>query len=232
MALPVLALAILPVQAQVGGVLSHTMAKSIDLSSGAPLVNATQFLTTDDVAHAWFEIRMDTYGSVTLAWKWYEPTGAIYRESPPRAEWVGKGNTYRFWDTLLIKSSPAALKNGTWRVEVFAGGDKLFTEVFSIKPPLFTTYKVNVAVSGFGPGFSATIYVDQVSKGAATGGSSREFTFDVGTPHVLSVDQTISGDKGVRYFCPTPSWTSPAPSDPSSTPIADSSYAFAYKTQY
>lgn len=228
----ILVLAMSPAHAQVGGVLSHTMAKSIDPSTGSPLVNATQFLTTDDAAHSWFEIRMDTFGSVMLVWKWKDPTESIYRESPPRFEMVEKGKTYRFWDTLPIKGTAAALKNGTWQVEVFARGDKLFTEVFSIQPPpLFTTYKVIVALSGLGSRFSTTIYVDQVSKGALTGESSGEFTFDVGASHVLSVDQMVSGDKGVRYFCSTPSWTPTAPS-PSSTPIPDVSYTFAYKTQY
>jgi len=227
-------LAVSPAYAQVGGVLSHTMAKSIDPSTGAPLVNATQFLTTDDVAHSWFEIRMDTFGPVTLVWKWKDPTGSIYRESPSRVELVEKGKTYRFWDTLQIKGTAAALRNGTWQVEVFARADMLFTETFSIQPPPvpFTTYKVIVTVSGFRPTFSTTIYVDQVNKGAVTGESSRVFVFDVGAPHVLSVDQLVSGDKGVRYFCPIPSWTTPTLPGPSLTPISDSSYTFIYRTQY
>jgi len=220
-AVPVMVWAMVPAYAQVGSVVSHTMAKGIDESTKAPTVNATEFLTTDEAAYSWFEIRMEIFGPITFNWKWYEPTGSIHRDES-KIEWVSeKGRIHRLWDTLRIMGAPPAVKNGTWRVEVFARVDKLFDETFSIQPPE-TTYKVAVGVSGFGPNYSATVYVDGASKGAIAGGSSKEFTFDKGTSHAISVDQIVSGDAGTRYRCATTSWTA----------TSKSSYTFAYDTEY
>jgi len=220
-AVPVVMYAIAPAYAQIGSVIGHTMAKSIDPLTETPIVNATAFLTTDDVAHSWFEIRAEMLGPVTFSWIWKEPSGSVYREwskVPPPFE---KGKVYRLWDTLPIKGQAAALKNGTWRVEVFARTDKLFEEVFSIQPPL-TSYKATVSVSGFGSKFFAPISVDGASKGAIAGGSSIQFTFDIGTSHILSVDQIVPGDQGTRYRCSANSWTADS----------GSSYTFVYETEY
>jgi len=204
--------------AQVGSVLSHTMAKSIDPSTRTPTVTATEFLTTDDAAHSWFEIKMDTFGPIMFNWKWYEPTGSVHREYTI-FELVEKDKTYRFWDTLSIKGASAAVREGAWRVEVFARTDKLFEEAFSIKPPI---YKVTVGVSGFGSRFSAVVYVDGASKGPIAGESSTQFTFDLGTSHTMSVDQIVLGDQGTRYSCSANSWTADS----------ESSHTFVYETEY
>jgi len=211
-----------PAYAQVGSVVSHTMAKSIDESTKVPRVNATQFLTTDEAAHSWFEIKTDTFGPIMFRWIWYEPTGSTYRDTgDTRIELVERGKTYRFWDTLPIRGNPPAVKNGTWRVEVFARTEKLFEEVFSIQPPV-TSYRATVSVSGFGSKFFAAIYVDGASKGAIAGGSSFQFTFDIGTSHTLSVDEIVPGDQGTRYRCPVNSWTA----------NLESSYTFVYEAEY
>ena len=220
-AVPFVMCAMAPAYAQVGSVVSHTMAKSVDPSTETPTVNATEFLTTDDAAHSWFEIRAETLGPVTFWWKWKEPSGSVYREWSEVSVPFEKDKVYRLWDTLPIKGHAAALKNGTWRVEVSARTDKLFEEVFSIQPPI-TSYRATVSVSGFTSKFFAAVYVDGASKGAIAGGSSFQFTFDIGTSHTLSVDQTIPGDQGTRYRCQANSWTA----------NSESSYTFVYETEY
>jgi len=215
----ILTFAVTHAYGEVGSVISHTMAKSIDLSTKIPMVNATTFLTTDDAAHSWFEIRTETFGSVTFRWIWYEPAGSIYRDTgDERVEYVERGKVYRFWDTLPIKGTPVALKEGPWRVEVFARAGKLFEETFSVKG----TYKVVVGVSGFEPKFYTTVYVDGASKGTIAGGSSLEFTFDIGTSHVMSVDSIVLGGAGTRYRCIASSWMA----------NSDGSYTFVYETDY
>jgi len=204
--------------AQVGSVLGHTMAKSIDPSTRTPIVTATEFLTTDSAAHSWFEIKMDTFGRIMFNWKWYEPSGSVHRENPT-FELVVKDQICRLWDTLPIKGAPAEVRQGTWRVEVFARTEKLFEETFIIKPP---TYKVTIGVSGFGSRFSAVIYVDAVSKGTIAGELSTEFTFDIGTQHTMSVEQIVPGDQGTRYSCSANSWTADS----------ESSHTFVYETEY
>jgi len=194
------------------------MAKSIDPSTRTPIVTATEFLTTDDAAHSWFEIKMDTFGPMMFNWKWYEPTGSIHREYTI-FELVEKDKIYRFWDTLLIKGTLAAVRQGTWRIEVFTRTDKLFEETFSMIRP---TYKVAISVSGFASKFFAAIYVDGAGKGGIAGGSSIQFTFDIGTSHTLSVDQIVPGDEGTRYRCPANS----------RTVSSESSYTFAYETEH
>lgn len=223
MTLPIVIFAMVPVDAEVGNVLGHAMAKRIDPSTGTPIDYATRFLTTDEAAHSWFEIKMDTFGLIVFIWRWYEPTGSLYA-SVEKALSVEYGKVYRLWGTLPIRGAPPAEKQGAWRVEIFARETaevKLFGEPFSISTPV-TTYKIAVSVSGLDPKFSAVIYLDGASRGTIAASKSIEFTFDIGSSHNVSVDRIVRGDPGTRYCCEAPSWTT----------SSDSSYTFTYTTQY
>lgn len=208
-------------QGQVGSISSHTMAKSIDVSSGTPLAITVEFLTIDDAAYSWFEIRSETWGWVTFRWKWYEPDGSIIGRDTgdARVEQVEKGKVHRFWDTLPIRGAPPEKKVGKWRVEVFARAEKLFEESFTISPP---TYKVSMTVSGFEPKFSTAVYVDGAPKGVVVGGSGVNLDFLIGTSHNVSVDEIVLGEQGIRYHC-----TAPA-----RAVSATCSHAFAYVVEY
>jgi len=60
-------------------VLSHVMARGIDISTGRPIGNTTRFLTTDELVVCWFEIEIEGFGPLALTWRWFEPGGAVYR---------------------------------------------------------------------------------------------------------------------------------------------------------
>jgi hypothetical protein len=229
LAILVLTCSAIAVSGQVGTVTSHTMAKSVDPSTERPVLPNVDpstgipvFLTTDDAAHSWFEIRTDTFGGIMFRWKWYEPQGTLYKDTGDTVvKMVEKGKAYTLWDTLPIKGTPVESRLGKWRVEVFAKADLLFNETFTLMTPQ-TTYKIKVSATGFESRFYTAVYVDGASKGTISGGSSVEFTFNLGTSHSISVDSIVRGDQGARFVCSAPSWTV----------SAESSHDFVYNTEY
>jgi hypothetical protein len=66
------------------------------------------------------------------------------------------------------------------------------------------------------------VQVDGQPQGAIGGGEIKKLTFKLNTSHMVSVDQYVSGDTGVRYYCAknTLSVTSTG------------SFTFSYQTQY
>lgn len=201
-------------------VLGHTMARGIDMSTGRPSGNTTRFLTTDEQAVSWFEIEIEGFGPLMLSWKWFEPSGVIYREHTS-VELVPRSGVYRFWDVLAIRDTPAEVKLGRWLVEVYVRTVELFRASFLIESPP-TSYSVQVKATGFDRRFSTSLYVDEVKVGMIRGSEAAELTFKIGTIHKLSVDEYVQGDIEVRFRCPA---TSVSVSD-------ESFHAFLYETEY
>ncbi len=67
-----------------------------------------------------------------------------------------------------------------------------------IAPPL-KTYSVKIFVTGFSPDYSTNVFMDEKLVGTMPGGTSKTFTFDIGTSHTISVDPYVSGATGTRY---------------------------------
>lgn len=209
-----------PALAQTWRVLSHTMAKGIDISTGRPIGNTTSFLTTDDRAVCWFEIEIKGFGPLTLTWKWLEPSGALYREHSV-VELTPRSGIYHFWDVLPIRNTPAEVKIGIWLVEIYVRTENLFRAHFTVEAPA-TSYSVQLTVTGFARKFFTSLYVDGAKVGTILGGETKELTFKIGTSHNLSVDKYVQGEVGVRFYCPA-----------NAISLSDESFhLFLYETEY
>jgi len=209
-----------PAEGQYWRVLSHTMARGVDVASGRPIGNTTKFLSIDEHAVCWFEMEIDGFGPLALTWKWFEPRGAIYREHST-VELVPRSGAYRFWDILKVTGTPAELKLGNWTVEVYVRTEKLFHTPFLIESPP-TSYPVRVKISGLDRRFSTGLYVDGVKVGTILGEETKELTLMIGTVHTVSVDEYVQGGVGVRFYCAA-----------SSKSVTEESFQiFLYETEY
>jgi len=87
------------------------------------------------------------------------------------------------------------------------------------KPPVYT---VTVSVIGVAQNYRSRMVIDGADSGWIRSGEQRSFDFKVGTSHMISVDQYISGSEGTRYYCSSSSW---------SVSFSDKR-SFVYTTQY
>jgi uncharacterized repeat protein (TIGR02543 family) len=62
------------------------------------------------------------------------------------------------------------------------------------------SYTVTVFIQALPPSFSTNVYVDNSNQGAVFGGGSKTLNLSAG-PHIISVDQYVSGLPGTRYHC-------------------------------
>ena len=74
-------------------------------------------------------------------------------------------------------------------------------------PPPPTVYAFTVSVNGLPQTYQSTIMVDGTESARITSGDSKSSDFKVGTSHMITVDQYISGSEGTRYFCSSNSWS-------------------------
>jgi len=89
-------------------------------------------------------------------------------------------------------------------------------------PPPPAVYAITVSVNGLPRTYQSTITADGTESARITSGDSKSFDFKVGTSHMITVDQYISGSEGTRYLCSSNSWSV------SST----DKHTFVYTTQY
>lgn len=90
---------------------------------------------------------------------------------------------------------------------------------FDVTP---NTYDVSLSLSGVPSQYSAGLQVDGASAGTIGGGQIQKFTFKLNTSHTVSVDQYISGDTGVRFYC----------AQNTLNVTSTGSFTFSYQTQY
>ena len=93
------------------------------------------------------------------------------------------------------------------------------------QPKLVVDYAVaaaKISVLGIPPTISTNVYLDDSKAETLSKGESKTFEFEEGTYHTIKIDNYVSGSTGVRYYCPSNSWTF------SST----GSKEFSYTTQY
>ena len=109
--------------------LDHAMCRSL------PAVDrASEFLTTDKKAISWVEIG-DVTDEHVLTWKWFKPSGSLYREDGPIL--VGSsGATYPIvpvaQEFTIFADQEVTSNPGEWRAEVHLDGHRLGAERFQI----------------------------------------------------------------------------------------------------
>ena len=86
---------------------------------------------SDAGVHAFVSFR-ELRGAHTLGWKWYDPSGRLYRATDPIG--VGSENvaydTYIAWDRIAVSDDK---EDGRWTVAVFIDGALLVSREFEIK---------------------------------------------------------------------------------------------------
>ena len=83
-------------------------------------------------------------------------------------------------------------------------------------------YTVTLSVQGLPAGLATALKVDAIQNGTLVAGKSVTFNFTTGSTHVISVDPSIPGEKGVRYFANSASWNF----------SGSGTHTFTYSTQY
>src|SRR5208337_675347 len=128
----------------------HGFSKTLLWSSrGHVLVNRTSTFTQDD-AGAWAYVTA-AYYNATLTWDYYDPSGQLYfnRTYSEQCQ-VAPCTSVTF---IPIHGTGAAIKLGTWTLELFDEGSPVFTDHFSITPVITEedhwTFNVNQSLPHF-----------------------------------------------------------------------------------
>ena len=91
---------------------------------------------------------------------------------------------------------------GHWTVTLqaddFCSGVSSAQTSFDVSP---NTYDVSVSLNGVPTQYSAQLQVDGQPQGTIGGGEIKSMSFKINTSHTVSVDQYVSGDAGVRFYC-------------------------------
>ncbi len=89
---------------------------------------ADTFYHYDEAAHCWM-LWQNASGKETIKCEWYKPDGELYRDVSTQSEYVN-GCWYPF---IGIDGYEPAYTSGNWRVDVYVGGNKRFSEYFIIE---------------------------------------------------------------------------------------------------
>jgi zinc-ribbon domain len=123
----------------------------------------------------------------------------------------------------LSKTLTATNYVGRWTVLVqaddYCNGGTSATAYFDVTP---NTYSVSISLSGVSPSATINLQVDGQSAGSMLGSDVKSLEFKINTQHTVTVDQYVSEDTGVRFYCAQNTWSV------SST----GSYTFAYEQQF
>ncbi len=90
---------------------------------------------------------------------------------------------------------------------------------FDVSP---NTYDVSLSLNGVPTQYSAQVQVDGQPQGTIGGGQIVKETYKLNTSHTISVDQYVTGDTGVRYYC----------AQNTLSVTSSGSFTFSYQTQY
>ncbi len=90
---------------------------------------------------------------------------------------------------------------------------------FDVNP---NTYDVSLSVSGVPSQYSSTLQIDGQQQGTVQGSQMKKLSFPIGSSHTILMDEYVTGESGVRYYCSQNSW---------SVSSADT-HTFTYQTQY
>ncbi len=135
-----------------------------------------------------------------------------------------KTDTFRTYSARIVtRTLTASQPYGTYTVNVaaddYCNSFNSATTTYSVGP---NTYSVSIQLSGVPTQYSATLQVDGANQGTVPGSQPKTLSFPIGTTHTLTVDQYVSGDTGVRYYC----------AQNTVSVSSTGSFTFSYQTQY
>jgi len=127
------------------------------------------------------------------------------------------------YGSYSISKTLAASAIGHWtlsfQADDFCSGYSTAQASFDVSP---NTYDVSITLNGVPGQYSAQVQVDNQSQGAITGGEIRKLSFGINSSHTITVDQYVTGDTGVRYYC----------AQNTASVTSTGSLTFTYQTQY
>ena len=128
------------------------------------------------------------------------------------------GATYGATQTLTA-SQPYGTYSVSVQADDYCGGVSIASTSFTIGP---NTYDVTLSLTGVPSQFSAGLQIDGQHGGTVGGSENKQVSFTIGSSHSVQVDQYVSGDTGVRYYCADNTWS-----------VSDAeTHTFSYQTQY
>lgn len=195
-----LSLQIWQVFAQDAVLVDHAMCLDVDRQTELPLNKTTKFFSSDRQAVSWFEVQVREIGPISFVWIWFDPKGTIYKNTT-RIETIAKPGPRRFWDILTIRGQIENM-TGNWNTVVYFRARSVFNETFTINP---STYTVTVTVKELSQASKVGVFVDNRKQVELAIGSVHRFTFQVDTPHNVSVDYVVRAGDFTRFVC-TSSW--------------------------
>jgi zinc-ribbon domain len=164
--------------------------------------------TTGDTVTILVSANRPATGRLTVS----PPTGA-----PSVFDYQLLTGSYSITKTLTASSV------GHWTVSFqandFCSGVSSAQASFDVSP---NTYDVSLSLNGVPSQYTAQLQVDGQPQGGIGGGQIEELTFKLNTTHMLSVDQYVAGDTGVRYYC----------AQNTLSVSSSGSFTFSYQTQY
>jgi subtilase family serine protease len=121
--------AIQPAYATVTKVTQHVFAKGVDTTGPTWVpINLTNTFTQDDAyVYAFTDA---SYSQTNFTWVWYEPSGAAYYTYSD--SFGCDGTSCQFYDRLAVRGTDAATKFGTWRMDLLADGELLYSDTFEL----------------------------------------------------------------------------------------------------
>jgi hypothetical protein len=107
----------------------------------------------------------------------------------------------------------------TFQADDFCSGYSTAQASFDVTP---NTYDVSISLNGVPGQYLAQVQVDGQSQGTIGGGEIKQLSFGINTSHSIAVDQYVTGDTGVRYYC----------AQNTASVSSTGSLTFSYQTQY
>ena len=155
---------------------------------------------------------------ITILMNVNKPAFARLTVTPP-------SGTPKVFNFILYGASSRTLTAdtvGRWTVTLEATVCSEFSSAVAYFEVAPDTYDVAISFAGVPPDVSVGLKVDGNPQGTVAGSEIKKLSFKVDTQHAISVDQTVSGQAGVRYFCSLNTWN-----------VGSSgSKTFEYETQY
>ena len=141
------------------------------------------------------------------------PSGA-----PMTYQFAFTGATYGVTKTLTA-SQPYGTYDVSVQADDYCSGGSIASTTYTVGPD---TYDISLSMSGIPSQVSASLMVDGQHGGTVGGSENKKLSFTIGSSHSIQVDQYVSGDTGVRYYCADNTWS-----------VSDQgAHTFNYQTQY
>jgi hypothetical protein len=172
--------------------MSYSTCRNVNSVTSEPIDLTDEFSRNDVTIYAWFMIGYTLPTNATYTWKWYDPTGSLYKET--YLNHSGNGPCSIYGEPLEISKIPLEKRLGLWFVEVYIDDSLLFKQKFTIGK-----YIVAVNVKGLPKALKTILTIDGNRTEEIQGATDLLLQFDEDTSHTLLFERMVDGEEGIRY---------------------------------